>query len=268
MPTNRNNDEVCKAFAIGTKIEYMNKLYEVRESNSCCDCSLATICSSSNISTGDRNDDALSRDKRINIFGECSSLRRLDKKSVVFVEISKDDSKDNSKYEYYKISPLWVYNNPTQLRPIELVLPNGHEIDVESSDLSKGIIRFKRKWLSLEQMYNMAKATNYYTCLGEIKDSTGDKTCEVREKLIALSNLMDIARYFNDNWEYHNSGDNCGYIIAYDKTKTTDDGYQVVHINSDTDMYFGNIMFKNEADAQYVIDNPNFREVLDNIFKV
>lgn len=37
MPTNRNNDEVCKAFAIGTKIEYMNKLYEVRESNSCCD---------------------------------------------------------------------------------------------------------------------------------------------------------------------------------------------------------------------------------------
>lgn len=131
MSSNRSNTERDKAFDINTKIEYMNKLYEVRESNSCCDCSLATICSSSNISTGDRNDDALSRDKRINIFGECSSLRRLDKKSVVFVEISKDDSKDNSKYEYYKISPLWVYNNPTQLRPIELVLPNGHEIDVE-----------------------------------------------------------------------------------------------------------------------------------------
>lgn len=41
-----------------------------------------------------------------------------------------------------------------------------------------------------------------------------------------------------------------------------------VCINSDTDMYFGNIMFKNETDAKYVIDNPNFREVLDNIFKV
>ena len=50
--------------------------------------------------------------------------------------------------------------------------------------------------------------------------------------------------------------------------KTTDDSYQIVHINSDTDMYFGNIMFKNEADAQYVIDNPNFRDILDNIFKV
>ena len=52
------------------------------------------------------------------------------------------------------------------------------------------------------------------------------------------------------------------------KLKKTDDSYQIVHINSDTDMYFGNIMFKNEADAQYVIDNPNFRDILDNIFKV
>ena len=79
---------------------------------------------------------------------------------------------------------------------------------------------------------------------------------------------MDIARYFNGDWNYHTRGDNCGYMIAYDKTRTIDDGYQVVHINSDTDMYFGNIIFKNEADAQYVIDNPNFREVLDNIFKI
>ena len=49
MLSNRSNSERNKAFDINTKIEYMNKLYEVRESNSCCDCSLATICSSSNI---------------------------------------------------------------------------------------------------------------------------------------------------------------------------------------------------------------------------
>lgn len=267
MPTNRNN-EVSQSFAIGTKIEYNGKSYKVIESDQCCDCSLATICSSSDISGGIDIGSTLFREERIKIFGECSSLRRPDAKSVVFVEIPKDDSKDDSKDKYYKVSPLCVYNNPTQLIPIELALPNGYEIDVESSDLSKGIIRFKRKWLSLEQLYKLAKDNNYHTYLSEIKDSIGDKTCEVREKLIALSNLMDIARYFNDNWEYHNSGNNCGYMIAYDKTKTTDDGYQVIHINSDTDMYFGNIMFKNEADAQYVIDNPNFRELLDNIFKV
>ena len=39
------------------------------------------------------------------------------------------------------------------------------------------------------------------------------------------------------------------------------------NINSDTDMYFGNIMFKNEGDAKYVINNPNFRNILDTIFK-
>lgn len=267
MPTNRNNNKIGKSFDIGTKIEYMNKLYEVRESKSCCDCSLATICSSSDISTGDRNDNALSRDKRINIFGECSILRRLDKKSIVFVEIPKDNSKDNSKYEYYKISPLFVYNNPTQLRPIELALPKGYVIDKEHSDLDKGIIRFKNKWLSLEQIYNMAKATNYHTYLSEIKDSTGDKTCEVREKLIALANLMDIASYFNGGWEYDVTEEVVGYLISYDRF-VKEPCYNIRKNNSTTDVYYGNPVFKNEADAQYVIDNPNFRDILDKIFKM
>lgn len=268
MTTNRNNNnEVGKSFDIGTKIEYNGKSYEVIESNSCVDCSIASICSSSNIAGGKDIGSTLFRDKRINIFGECSSLKRPDSKSVVFIEIPKDDSKDNSKDEYYKISPLWTYNNPTQLRPIELVLPNGHEIDVESSDLSKGIIRFKRKWLSLEQMYNIAKATNYHTCLSEIKDSRGDKTCEVREKLIALANLMDIARYFNGDWKYDVTEEVVGYSIAYYKF-VEEPHYSVCKLDKSVYTYYGSPVFKHEADAKYVIDNPNFRDVLDKIFKM
>lgn len=270
MPTNRSNNEVGKSFAIGTKIEYNGKSYEVTESNQCCDCSLATICSSSGISAGDRNDDTLYRKERLKIFGECSSLRRPDTKSVVFVEIpnkSKNDSKDNSKDEYYKIIPLWIDNNSIQLRPIELALPKGYVIDKEHSDLDKGIIRFKNKWLSLEQMYNMAKATNYHTYLSEIRDSTDDKSCTVREKLIALANLMDIARYFNGDWNYDVTKKDIGYMIAYD-ISISGQCYTVQKINATTDVYYGNSVFKNEADAQYVIDNPNFRNILDNIFKV
>lgn len=267
MPTNRSNSERFKAFDIDTKIEYMNKLYEVRESNSCCDCSLATICSGSDISAGDRNDDALSRDKRINIFGECSSLRRLDKKSVVFVEIPKDDSKDNSKDKYYKVLPLWIDDNNTELKPVEFDLPKDYVIDKEHSDLDKGIIRFKNKWLRLEQMYNVAKATDYHTYLSEIKDSTDDKSCTVREKLIALANLMDIARYFNGGWEYDVNQDVVGYLISYDRF-VKEPCYNIRKNNSTTDVYYGNPIFKNEADAQYVIDNPNFRNILDKIFKV
>lgn len=262
MPTNKRNDEVGKTFDIDTKIKYMNKLYEVRESNSCCDCSLATICSSSNISTGDRNDDALSRDKRINIFGECSSLRRLDKKSVVFVEVP-----NTSKEEYYKFIPLWIDNDSIQLRPVEFDLPNGYIIDKEHSDLDKGIIRFKSKWLTLEQMYNVAKATNYHTYLSEIKDSTDDKSCTVRDKLIALANLMDIASYFNGGWEYNVTEEVVGYSIAYYKF-VEKPHYSVCKLDTSVYTYYGSPVFKNEADAQYVIDNPNFRDILDNIFKV
>lgn len=265
MPTNRKNDEVGKAFAIGTKIEYDGKSYEVIESDSCGDCSIASICSSSDIFGGIDIGTTLFRDKRINIFGECSSLRRPDSKSVVFVEVSMNKS-DNNTINSNIIQPLVEADGI--VKDLQIKVPTNFKIDVEASDLDKGIIRFKSKWLTLEQMYNVAKATNYHIYLSEIKDSKGDKTCEVREKLIALSNLMDIARYFNGDWNYRTKGDNCGYMIAYDKTRTIDYGYQVVHINSDTDMYYGNPIFKNEADAQYVIDNPNFREVLDNIFKI
>lgn len=116
-------------------------------------------------------------------------------------------------------------------------------------------------------MYNVAKATNYHTYLSEIKDSTDDKTCEVREKLIALANLMDIASYFNGGWEYDVTEDVVGYLISYDRF-VKEPYYNIRKNDSTTDVYYGNPVFKNEADAQYVIDNPNFREVLDKIFKM
>lgn len=257
MPTNRKNDEVSQSFAIGTKIEYMNKLFEVTESNQCCDCSLATICSSSDISAGDRNDDVLSRDKRINIFGECSSLRRPDSKSVVFVEVLMNKS-DNNTINSNIIQPLVEANDI--VKALQIKAPTNFEIDVESSDLFKGIIRFKRKWLSLEQLYKLVKENHYLTNRSAIK--------EFRDgKLVALANFMDIARYFNGDWNYDFTKGDIGYMIVYDTTMT-EPSYVVRKFDSVTKAYYGNPIFKNEADAQYVIDNPNFRDILDKIFKV
>lgn len=56
-------------------------------------------------------------------------------------------------------------------------------------------------------------------------------------------------------------------MIAYD-ISISGQCYTVQKINATTDVYYGNPVFKNEADAQYVIDNPNFRSILDVIFKV
>lgn len=257
METKKNNNtNEVKQFAIGTKIGHNGKLYEVVEGKFCNDCSIARICSSSDITSGVNIGDVISRNTRIGIFGECSQNNRDDNTSVVFKEITKDDSNELS----HTVIPLFTDDSYTQLRPVEFAIPKGFSIDKENSDLDKGIIKFKANWLTLEQLYKFVKDNVYFTNRDAIKDFANSK-------MVALANLMDIARYFNGDWNYRIRGNNCGYIIAYDKTRTEDDNYQVVHINSNTDMYFGNIMFKNEAYAQYVIDNPNFKNILDIIFK-
>ena len=84
MVTKRND---IIEFAIGTKIEYNGKLYEVVEQKFCDECSLKNICPNNDVAKNDNSDNLLSRDERINIFGECSPIKRTDNKSVVFKEI-------------------------------------------------------------------------------------------------------------------------------------------------------------------------------------
>ena len=77
-----------KQFAIGTKIEYNGKLYEVVEGKYCDNCSIANICSNNDKTSGNNITVVLSRDQRINIFGECSKIHRNDNTPIVFKEIS------------------------------------------------------------------------------------------------------------------------------------------------------------------------------------
>lgn len=261
MPVKKKRkDYNHKEFAVGTKIEYNNKLYEVVKSNTCENCSISSFCSASYNYVPSL---LIPRYKLLSTLGKCSAIDRTDGTSVIFKEIPKDNTKD----KYYKIEPLFRDDNPSKLKSVEFDLPNGYVIDKDNSDLDKGIIRFKRKWLSLEQLYKLAKDNNYHTYLSEIKDFTGYKTCEVREKLIALANLMDIARYFNGNWKYDITKEVVGYSIAYYKFVEAPH-YSVCKIENSVYTYYGNPVFKNEADAQYVIDNPNFRDILDKIFKL
>ena len=55
-------------------------------------------------------------------------------------------------------------------------------------------------------------------------------------------------------------------MIAYDRS-IKKPYYKVNIINPTSDVYYGNPVFKNEADVQYVIDNPNFKDILDAIYK-
>ena len=249
METKRND---IKEFAIGTKIEYNGKLYEVVAQTYCDNCSIANICSNNDKTSGNNITGVLSRDKRISIFGECSSIVRSDGKSVAFKEIPKTTEQD-----VYNGSHLYKINN--ELMPIQIDLPDGYIIDKDNSDFDKGIIAFKNKWLTLEQLYKLAKENNIVTHRDSIKNFSDSK-------LVALANLMDIAKYFNGDWKYGFIKECVGYSIAYYKF-VKEPYYSVREIDNYVYTYYGNPVFKNEADAQYVIDNPNFRNILDKIFK-
>ena len=163
MPTKRN-DEV-KEFAIGTKIEYNGKLYEVVEGKYCDNCSIANICSSNDIPSGNKFSNALSRDQRLNIFGECSNINRADGIDIVFKEVPMTKL-DNINHNI--IQPLVEPDG--NIKDLQIKAPLNYEIDIDNSDLSKGIIKFKNKWLTFEQLYKLAKDNNYYTYRSEIKD--------------------------------------------------------------------------------------------------
>ena len=249
MPTRKNNE--TKEFAIGTKIEYDGKLYEVVEQKFCNECSIAHICPTNDVVKHTDYSNLLSRDDRVKIFGECSPVKRKDDKSVIFKEVSDEN--------VYDVEAL--YKNDKELLPIRINIPSGYVIDIDNSDLANNIIKFKRKWSTLEQLYKNYKNRAYhFVHRDSIKDFSNNK-------LVAIANLMDIASYFNRGWNYDVNQDDVGYLISYDRS-IKEPCYNIHEIDSTIDVYYGNPVFKNKADAKYVIDNPNFRDILDNIFKV
>lgn len=79
-------------------------------------------------------------------------------------------------------------------------------------------------------------------------------------RLKAISQLMNIAKYYNGDWKPDwNNQDEYKYFIIYDTdTYKVDYSWTVI---------CNNIYFKNKKDAQAVIDNPNFRNILNTIYK-
>ena len=73
---------------------------------------------------------------------------------------------------------------------------------------------------------------------------------------------MNIAKYDNKNWKPNwNSSEESKYYIYYNYLK---DEYGV---NSTTRANWGNIYFRFYDDAKLVINNPNFRDILDVVYK-
>lgn len=132
-------------------------------------------------------------------------------------------------------------------------IPKGMEVDKENTDVVKGVIMLRKKKVIT---YKDVEDT-----LSLEKDRMLIYTNDI-SKLRNLNKFMDIAKFYNGDWkpEWNNRNEEKNYIYY---------GYiQNEYYVDDANTYnHGIVYFKNKADAQAVVDNPNFRPILDAIYK-
>lgn len=223
---------------IGTIFTYRGNKYQVCEYDnppipSCC-----KLCAFCNVIC-DTNKD---------VRGECFAGRRSDNCQVYFkfIENNKDMDKVNT------ITPRFATDN--SLNDLHIDCPKGYSIDVEHSDLSKGIIKFKKDNITLNDIYESQGKDTFIT-------NVVNNNTHTYNKISAIAKLMDIANYYNKGWKPDwNDGEERKYYIYVESNNE----YTITYCNL---CKYNAIYFKNQEDAKAVIKNPNFRDILDTIYK-
>ena len=201
---------------IGEVFTYNDKTYQVVEGNTCEGCAFMKNCHCFSISK---------------LLGLCSYTNRTDKTGVIFKEINNMEIKNNQ---------------------LTIDIPEGMEIDLENSNLAKGIVKFKKKDITYDDILQECP-TNFSGL--RVRNHCLDK-------ILAISQLMNIAKYYNKDWEPNwRSLTESKYYIYYSTRSNT---YGVSNTSSTK---YINIYFRLYKDAKAVIENPNFRDILDKIYK-
>ena len=159
-----------------------------------------------------------------------------------------------------------------ETKEVKIDIPKGYEIDKENSTFE--CIKFKpiKKYITYKDVCDniFAKNYGYYispsgniwgTSLKEFAyDGDNAPNKKQLERLLALNQLMNITYYYN-----HHKYVEKGYIITYNREGCC---YGVMEDNSS---YYKltaiDPIFEKVEDAQAVIDNPNFRSILDTLCK-
>ena len=85
---------------------------------------------------------------------------------------------------------------------------------------------------------------------------------EIGIKAQAIAQLRNIAKYYNGDWKPNwNNSEEPKYYIYY---CNNNDEYK---LSFTTNVKWGDIYFRFRDNTQSVIDNPNFRPILDAIYK-
>ncbi len=119
--------------------------------------------------------------------GYCGPTHRTDGTSVIFKEINNMEIKNNQ---------------------LTINIPEGMEIDLEKSNLAKGIVRFKQSIITYEDVEDTLKLGINCKSILVNKNNVS--------KLVTLSKLMNIAKYYNGDWKPDwNNQDEYKYFIIY-----------------------------------------------------
>lgn len=132
-------------------------------------------------------------------------------------------------------------------------IPDGMEIDLQNSNFDTGVIKFKKKVLTYEDIKASLKLNENLICISVDDNNSA--------KLSAINRLMCIAKFYNGDWKPNWNSVESKYCILYSNRA------QCYITDYRTCFAADTVYFKREKDAQAVIDSPNFREILDAIFK-
>lgn len=164
-------------------------------------------------------------------------------------------------------------------KEVKIQVPEGYEIDRENSTFEcikfKSMFKSIKRYITYKDICNSILETGYYiNSYGEIVGSiihavnlrTGKNNAtnaKQIKRLLALNQLLNIAVYYNRKSKITNK-------LRYKITYIEYTGQYDIHFhNVGDDIKYGiSALFNRKEDAQSVIDNPNFREILDIIYKI
>lgn len=121
--------------------------------------------------------------------GYCLSSNRTDHTQVYYEQINNETMKKDSGNV---VCP--TFNTNDSLNDLHVECPNGYSIDIEHSDLSKGIIKFKNDNIALEDIYENQGKDTFITNV--VSNNT-----HTYNKISSIAKLIDIANYYNKYWK-------------------------------------------------------------------
>ena len=163
-------------------------------------------------------------------------------------------------------------NNNMETKEIKINIPEGYEMDKENSTFE--CIKFKpiKKELTYEDVAEELFSKNMFTSdikgkifwissSGAKLDKNNTTNRKQLERLFALNQLLNIAEYYNRK---NSKEEKKIYCINFDKRNLE---YFIQDYTSSIVVRGLIPIFNNREDAKAVIDNPNFKEILDLIYK-